>query len=231
MLLGCAPEPEAVIIDVTAAAPGATPEPQAAALGGKPKATVRDTVAYAYEGAEGPALYGAISYENTGDGALVPAKATFTFALEGKTEEVTFTPVFADQTIVLPGETAYAALWYPLAGITPGADVRLSASLEWEEASASPLRIEAGDLRLAHNYPAFTTLAGVLTPGADCPCNLIYAAFYDQAGALLGVWYFTENAHLMAGEPKAFTTHMKEFPLADLAERTAEIRAFGTGIE
>ncbi|MEA4971012.1 MAG: hypothetical protein VB051_10880 [Candidatus Pelethousia sp.] len=229
-----------MVIDVTGASAarpaeaGETQAPEAgepqAASKGSPKAEVKDTVAYAFKGAEGPVLYGALAYENTGSAPLTLTKATFAFALEGATEEVEFTPIFADQTVILPGETGYAALWYPLADIEPGADVRLSASLQWQAAEAR-IPIEVQNLRLAHNYPGFTTMAGVLIAEADCSCNLIYTAFYDANENLLGVWYFTENAHLVSAEPKAFTSHLKEFPLADLAERTAQIRAFGVGME
>ncbi len=233
-LLGCAKEPEAVVIDVTgasAARPAEAGETQAPASKGSPKAEIKDTVAYTFKGAEGPVLYGALAYENIGSAPLTLTKATFNFALEGKTEEVEFTPIFADQTVILPGETGYAALWYPLADIEPGADVRLSASLQWQAAAEARIPIEVQNLRLAHNYPGFTTMAGVLTAAADCPCNLIYTAFYDENESLLGVWYFTENAHLVSAEPKAFTSHLKDFPLADLAERTAQIRTFGVGME
>ncbi len=229
-----------MVIDVTGAsaarpaAAGATQAPEAgepqAAGKGSPKAEVKDTVAYAFKGAEGPVLYGALAYENTGSAPLTLTKVTFAFALDGATEEVEFTPIFADQTVILPGETGYAALWYSLADIEPGADVRLSASLQWQAAEAR-IPIEVQSLRLAHNYPGFTTMAGVLTAEADCSCNLIYTAFYDENENLLGVWYFTENAHLASAEPKAFTSHLKEFPLADLAERTAQIRALGVGME
>lgn len=230
-----------MVIDVTGsttAAPASNGPPATPAEGGTPgegagqgpRAEVRQTVAYALACAEGPALYGAAAYENTGDAPLRLTGASFTFTFNGQAEAVDFVPVFAAETIVLPGETAYAALWYTLPSLDPGAPVQLSASLQYEAAPAGRIAIQAGDIRLAHNYPAFTTMAGVLTAGADCPCNLVYTGFYDEGGALLGVWYFTDNAQLMAGEPKAFTTHMKELPIDGLAEQTAEVRAFGIGI-
>lgn len=241
LLLGCAKEQKAVVIDVTGgsaalAEPSGKPSPgdgqeSASSVKGGPRAEVRDTAAYALSGDEGPALYGAVAYENTGGAPLRLTKATFTFTFAGTAEEVEFTPVFADKTIVLPGETSYAALWYARPGLTPGIEVRLSATLQWEESSQSRIAIGAENIHLAHNYPAFTTMAGVLTAETDCPCNLVYTAFYGQSGDFLGVWYFTENAYLIAGEPKAFTTHMKEFPLADLAERAAQIRCFGIGMD
>ena len=47
---------------------------------------------------------------------LTPVSYThlFSFTLADYTEEVAFTPVFAKETVVLPGETAYAALWYKM---------------------------------------------------------------------------------------------------------------------
>ena len=198
---------------------------------GSPKAQVTDTVAYAFDGTQGPVLYGAAAYENTGSAPLTLTKVDFSFALAGKTEEVEFTPIFADETVILPGETGYAVLFYALPSVEPGADVRLTASLQWQEATQNHIPIEVENLHLAHNYPGFTTMAGMLTATADCPCNLIYTAFYDENDQLLGAWYFTENAQLIADEPKAFTSHLKDFPLADLAERTAHIHAFGVGME
>ena len=79
-------------------------------------------------------------------------------------EEVTFTPVFAKETVVLPGETAYAALWYTMADLVPGAQVALDASLSWEAAQAeSRIPIQVENIHLAHNYPAFVSMAGTIT--------------------------------------------------------------------
>lgn len=242
LLAGCAKEPETVVIGITATGlpeatsaavstqedPASTAQP---AAGGKTQAQVRDTVAYVLSCAEGPALYGAVAYENTGDTPLTITQADFVFTLSDHVEEVAFTPVFAKETVVLPGETGYAALWYTMADLTPGAQVELDASLSWEAAQAEGcIPIAVDNVHLAHNYPAFVSMAGTITAAQDCPCNIIYTAFYDQSDQLLGVWYFTDNAQLMGGEPKAFTTHMEELPLTDLADAAARVEAFGVGI-
>lgn len=243
LLVGCAKEPEVIVIGVTAtgqsdaASPAVLAEGETAAsqdqpaASGKAQAKVRDTVAYVLSCAEGPTLYGAVAYENTGDIPLTITQADFDFSLADYGEEVTFTPVFAKETVVLPGETAYAALWYTMADLTPGAQVELDVSLSWEAAKEEariPIQVE--NIHLAHNYPAFVSMAGTITAAQDCPCNIIYTAFYDQNDQLLGVWYFTDNAQLMAGEPKAFTTHMEELPLTDLADTAVRVEAFGVGI-
>lgn len=239
---GCSKEPETIVIGITAtgqpeaASSAASTEGEAAAsaqpaVSGKAQAKVRDTVAYVLSCAEGPALYGAVAYENTGDTPLTLTQADFAFTLADHVEEVTFTPVFAKETVVLPGETAYAALWYTMADLVPGAQVELDASLSWEAAQAeSRIPIQVENIHLAHNYPAFVSMAGTITAAQDCPCNIIYTAFYGQNDQLLGVWYFTDNAQLMGGEPKAFTTHMEELPLTDLADAAARVEAFGVGI-
>ena len=239
---GCSKEPETIVIGITAtgqpeaASSAASTEGEAAAsaqpaASGKAQAKVRDTVAYVLSCAEGPALYGAVAYENTGDTPLTLTQADFAFTLADHVEEVTFTPVFAKETVVLPGETAYAALWYTMADLVPGAQVALDASLSWEAAQAeSRIPIQVENIHLAHNYPAFVSMAGTITAAQDCPCNIIYTAFYDQDDRLLGVWYFTDNAQLMGGEPKAFTTHMTDLPLTDLADTAARVEAFGVGI-
>ena len=240
MLLGCSKEPEAVVIDVTGAssaaassAPtqydGATTDGTSVS-NGTPKVQVRDTAAYAFNGAKGPVLYGAVAYENTGTAPLTITEASFTFSFNNSTEEVNFTPIFAKNTIVPPGETAYAALWYAKPDVEPGTTVSLSASLKCEASDQSSIPIAVSNIHLAHNYPGFTTMTGAITPESDCPCNLVYAAFYGADEKFIGVWYFTENAQLIANEPKVFTSHMKEFPLADLAEQTAEIRAYAIGM-
>ena len=141
LLAGCAKEPETVVIGITVTgqadaaspavlaegAPAASPAPSDA--GGKTQAKVQDTVAYVLSCAEGPTLYGAVAYENTGDTPLTLTQADFAFTLADHVEEVTFTPVFAKETVVLPGETAYAALWYTMADLVPGAQVELSRQL------------------------------------------------------------------------------------------------------
>lgn len=239
---GCSKEPETIVIGITAtgqpeaASSAASTEGEAAAsaqpaASGKAQAKVQDTVAYVLSCAEGPTLYGAVAYENTGDTPLTITQADFSFTLDDYTEEVAFTPVFAKETVVLPGETAYAALWYTMADLVPGAQVELDASLSWEAAQAeSRIPIQVENIHLAHNYPAFVSMAGTITAAQDCPCNIIYTAFYGQNDQLLGVWYFTDNAQLMGGEPKAFTTHMTELPLTDLADTAARVEAFGVGI-
>lgn len=239
---GCSKEPETIVIGITATglpeatSSAASTEGEAAAsaqpaASGKAQAKVRDTVAYVLSCAEGPALYGAVAYENTGDTPLTLTQADFAFTLADHVEEVTFTPVFAKETVVLPGETAYAALWYTMADLVPGAQVELDASLSWEAAQAeSRILIQVENIHLAHNYPAFVSMAGTITAAQDCPCNIIYTAFYGQNDQLLGVWYFTDNAQLMGGEPKAFTTHMEELPLTDLADAAVRVETFGVGI-
>lgn len=243
LLAGCAKEPETVVIGITVTGqadaaspavlaegdPAASPAPSDA--GSKTQAKVQDTVAYVLSCAEGPTLYGAVAYENTGDTPLTLTQADFAFTLADHVEEVTFTPVFAKETVVLPGETAYAALWYTMADLVPGAQVELDASLSWEAAQAeSRIPIQVENIHLAHNYPAFVSMAGTITAAQDCPCNIIYTAFYGQNDQLLGVWYFTDNAQLMGGEPKAFTTHMEELPLTDLADAAVRVETFGVGI-
>ncbi len=234
LLLGCEKEPETVVIGMTAITPDAAGEslqPQADGAGGKAQAQVRDTVAYVLPCLEGPSLYGAAAYENTGDTPLYITQAEFTFSLPGLREEIQFTPVFSQETVVLPGETSYVALWYAYPDLTPGTEVTLDATLHWEATEGERVALSADSIHLARNYPAFVSMAGTVTAQQDCPCNLVYTAFYDEADQLLGVWYFTVNAQLFAGEPYSFTTHMKELPLPELEDQAARVESFGVGIQ
>ncbi|MDR0841487.1 MAG: hypothetical protein LBN26_08935 [Christensenellaceae bacterium] len=229
---GCAKD-EVVIVDVTGGVSVESSElpAEGASAAARAQVTVRDTAAYVLSGAEGTMLYGAVAYENTGDAPVVLTDAEFTFTADGNAIIHVFTPVFAEQTVVLPGESSYVALWRAESGLAPGTEATLAAKLSCKPCEGARNALAVDRIFLAHNYPAFTTMTGRVTAERDCPLNLLYTAFYDDAGGLLGVWYFTEGAQLMAGEALPFTQHMKSLPIEGLAEQTAQVRAFGVGIQ
>ncbi len=190
--------------------------------------SVADSTAWYFPGT----LYGGIAYKNEGSEPVVLTGASFTFSYSGKTQTSDFTPVAAEQDIVLPGETGYCTLWLPYDdALGVPEDLKVTAELTAATAARSPQPLAVADARLIQNYPGFATLSGSLkNPGAKaCDLNMVYAAFYNEQNKLLGVWYFTRNAVLQPGEDAAFVVHLQALPIEGLAEQTKEIRfrAFG----
>ncbi|HWR22164.1 MAG TPA: hypothetical protein VN366_01690 [Feifaniaceae bacterium] len=189
---------------------------------------VTDSAAWYFPGT----LYGGVAYQNQGSEPVTLAGASFTFSYSGKSQTSDFTPVAAEQDVVLPGESGYCTLWLPYDD-AQGAPENLTVTAELTAVAAaqSPQPLAVADARLIQNYPGFSTLSGSLkNPGAKpCGLNMVYAAFYGEQNKLLGVWYFTRNAVLQPGEDAAFVVHLQALPVEGLAEQTKEIRfrAFG----
>lgn len=194
-----------------------------------PAVTVRDTAAYVFDGAEGPTLYGAAAYENTGNRPIVLTGARLSFTVGGASQRHDYLPVMSDIAVLLPGETGFMAWWNPDSSLTPGAAAAMTAELTCAQTDSVPLTVTPRNIYLADNYPGFTTMTGTLESHVECSLNLIYTGFYDDSGKLLGVWHFTKNAPLDPGESKTFAVHMKELPIPGLAEKTKEIRTYGVG--
>lgn len=209
----------------TVSEPAATMEPGEAPA---PAVTVADTVAYVFDGAEGPTLYGAAAYENTGNCPVVLTGASLSFNVGGASQQHEYLPVMSDIAVLLPGETGFIAWWNPDQSLTPGS-AALAVELTCAETDAPRIRVTPKSIFLADNYPGFSTMTGSLESEGECSLNLVYTGFYDENGKLLGVWHFTKNAPLDPGESKNFAVHMKELPIENLAEKTAEIRTYGVG--
>lgn len=241
LFAGCADKPESTdTLEIGAAAASAPPagegktDPAQSPGTGSSVAkagaavAVTDSAAWYFPGT----LYGGVAYKNEGSAPVTLASATFTFSYSGKTQTSDFSPVAAEQDIVLPGETGYCTLWLPYddaLGVPENLTVK--AELTAQAAAQSPQPLAVGDAKLIQNYPGFATLSGSLkNPGAKpCNLNMVYAAFYGEDNKLLGVWYFTRNALLQPGEDAAFVVHLQALPIEGLAEQTKEIRfrAFG----
>ena len=214
--------------DLPAAAAGEENVPPASA---PPTAglSITGSAAYAFPGM----LYGGVSYTNESNAAMLLSEATFTFTYAGGTQQSTFVPVAAENDVVAPGETAYCTLWLPYDDTAGRPDsVTLQAQLSGAAATLSPRPLTVENARLIQNYPGFATLSGRLNnPGTDaCDLNMVYVGFYDQGGALLGVWHFTRNAVLQPGDGAAFVVHLQALPIEGLCENTAEMRFHAFGI-
>ena len=85
-----------------AAEPASTADPEAAP---SPAVVVTGTAAYVFDGAEGPTLYGAAAYENTGNCPVIITNAALSFNVGGTAYQYSFVPIMNDKTVVLPGET------------------------------------------------------------------------------------------------------------------------------
>lgn len=201
------------------------------------KASVKTTtsVAYAYETADGPILYGAVAYKNTGTANVVITKAAFTFRADETTVEHEFEPVLAQYDVVAPGETSFVTLWLQDSTISAGTDVTLEAKLSCTAAQNTRVNLEVTNLFLADNYPKFTTMSGTVTNAASTECAffMTYVGFYDENENLLGVWYFTKNVRLEAGSGIDFVTRMEDLPINGLSEtaKTMVAGAFGFNYE
>lgn len=191
--------------------------------------TVTDTAAYIFQGQEGMTLYGAAAYKNTGNCPITVTNATFDFTVNGAPRSFDFLPIMNDVTVVLPGETSFVAFWQADDSLTADSTLSLSARLSCNQAETSRITVSPSNIYLADNYPGFTTMTGNISSDGSCSLNLVYVGFYDEADEFLGVWHFTKNARLEAGETKSFTVHMKELPIAQLAEKTARVRVLGVG--
>ena len=195
-------------------------------------ATVRvlSTVAYLFDDAN--VLYGAVEYRNDGNCPVVLSGAKFVFDSGAYSLEQEFTPMLCQYDVLYPGDTSYVTYW----GVTDeGAqfrsDIGLTASLECEKAAVDRIDLEVDGLLVADNYPGFSTLSGIVEnkSGTDCNLNLIYAAFYDDSGSLIGVWHFSENATLKSGVAQSFVGNMTELAIDGLSSRVSAIKATGFG--
>lgn len=207
--------------------PLSTADPEAAP---SPAVTVTGTAAYVFEGAEGPTLYGAAAYENTGNCPVIITNAALSFNVGGTAYQYSFVPIMNDKTVVLPGETSFVAFWHKDASLSPGTTAAMAASLDCAMAEGRGVTVYAKDVFLADNYPGFTTVTGTLSSDGECGLNLVYIGFYDSGDNLIGVWHFTKNAPMDGGDSKSFAIHMKELPIEGLAERTASVRVIGVGL-
>lgn len=224
--LGASPDADPVDMNTQA--------PVKAGYGLSPQVKVMASVAYLFEGEKGSILYGAAEYKNTGDCPVTVSNASFEFNLGGSRYKEETTPALNAYDIVLPGETSYVAAWIEKEDIEykEGNEVAVSVQLSPARSLDTPLKLTAGKLYIAQNYPGFCTLSGSLTNESmdDCDLNMIYSAFYDKKGDLLGVWNFSKNVLLAPGDEKAFVVHMRALPIPDLAQNTSEIKTVGFGI-
>ena len=192
--------------------------------------SVINSVAYLFD--EGNVLYGAIEYRNDGNCPLVLTGAKFVFTSGAYSLEKGFTPMLCQYDVLYPGDTSYVTYWgAPDEDAQFRSDIDLTASLECEKAAADRIDLEVSELLIADNYPGFSTLSGTVEnkSGTDCNLNLIYAAFYDGSGSLMGVWHFSENATLKSGVAHSFVVDMTELAIDGLSSRASAIKASGFG--
>lgn len=208
---------------------------EAPANAGKASVETTALVAYAYEAAGSPALYGAVAYKNTGTANVMITKAAFTFRAGETTVEHEFEPVLAQYDVVAPGETSFVTLWLTDSTIPAGTEVTLEAKLTCAAAQNTRVDLKVTNLFLADNYPKFTTMSGTVTNAASTECAffMTYVGFYDENENLLGVWYFTKNVRLEAGGGIDFVTRMEDLPINGLSEtaKTMVAGAFGFNYE
>ncbi len=177
----------------------------------------------------GETLYGAAACRNDGDCPVKITDAEFAFSWSGGSRKESFTPVYAEYDVLLPGETTYVSCW--LGDTRAKGDVELSAQVGCARTEDAAMPFEAERARLIRNYPGFATLSGRLTNRSEHEFTLsvVQAGFYDEDGAFLGAWHFTRNAQLAPDAQKNFVVHLKSLPIPDLADNCAKIdlHAFG----
>ena len=121
-----------------AAEPAATADPGAVP---SPAVTLTGTAAYVFDGAEGPTLYGAAAYENTGNCPVIITNATLSFNVGGTAYQYSFVPIMNDKTVVLPGETSFVAFWHKDSSLTPGTAAAMTASLDCAKAEGRDVTV------------------------------------------------------------------------------------------
>ncbi len=214
------------------ASPAAKPAPSPAA---RAEFTAGKQVAYVFGEGEDALLYCGFEAINTGDCPAIIETVHAQFRVEGAdrfSEE--FSPVAGEYDVVAPGEKTYCALWLPARKELPESPViTLTLELSAIPSSSQALPLTVKNVRIIQNYPDFATVSGSLwnESGEECPLNVVYTAFYDQAGELLGVFHFTKNAGMYADEFKNFVVHLQPLPIENLAENTATIETHAFGIE
>ncbi len=214
-------------------APVPTPEPAASAA--HAEFTEGKQVVHVFgEGADA-LLYCGFEAFNTGDCPAVLEMVSAEFRVEdaGRFSEE-FSPVAGEYDVVAPGEKTYCALWLSAREALPdNPSVTLSLELFAQPSEASALELSVKNARIIQNYPGFATVSGSLwnESGEECPLNVVYTAFYDSAGELLGVFHFTKNAAMYADEFKNFVVHLRPLPIENLAENTAMIETHAFGLE
>jgi hypothetical protein len=158
-------------------------------------------------------------------------EAVFTFETETGTVTETAAPFAGGYDVVNPGETGCFTVFLPMEEGTAAAVSSLNAIVSGQAAQREARMLSVSDARLIKNYP-FPTLSGSLKneSAETTSLNMVYVQFYDEADALLGVWYFPYNAMLTAGQSTSFVVHMRSFNPPGLYENTArmEFYAYGT---
>ncbi len=225
-----APPSSEDVTDITLT-PFSPAETSAAQNAGKASVEVVSAVARAYSPDGQPTLYGAVEFKNTGTANAVVTNASFTFSVNGTEVKHEFEPVLSQYDVVAPGESSFVTLWLPNSSVSAGSAVTLTAELTCEAAANARTNIEVDNLFLADNYPGFTTMSGSLKNASpeEQSFLMVYVGFYDENGALLGVWYFTKNIRLDAGGGTNFVTRMENLPVNGLSAtvKTMKTSAFG----
>lgn len=239
-------DPSGIEVPTTVQAP-VTPKPRVATggetvqqddtltYGVAPAARVDATAAYIFDnGDSNYVLYAAVEYTSTGDCPAVVSTANIVFTAGGKSYSLTFTPPLSEYGPVLPGESAYMAVWHSVKDevLTADAAISVAVTLNCVKGRTERTGVTGSSLYITQNYPDFATLTGKLTGDSAVPAqmNMVYCAFYDESGKLLGVWYFTKNAQLPADEKRSFAVQLRALPIPGLADNTAEILVTGFGM-
>ncbi len=239
-LAACAaPEPAAPTPAPSLATPSPTPapteEPPVPVTVVRPEFTPGKRVAHIFGEGEDALLYCGFEAINTGDCPAVIETVYAEFDVEGAGRFSTdFSPVAGEYDVIQPGGKTFCALWLPAReGLPENPAVTLSLELSALPSDAGAIELAVKNARVIQNYPAFATVSGSLwnESGEECPLNVVYTAFYDQAGELLGVFHFTKNASMYADEFKNFVVHMQPLPIENLAENTVTIETHAFGIE
>ena len=198
-----------------------------------PAASVTGAAAYILStSAAESSVYGAVEYKNTGNCYVYLSSATLNFTCGDVEFSEDFQPLTGASDVLAPGESSYIAVWTSTAKeLAEGSAITVDATLNVTQCDETRIKLRVGNLFVAENYPGVGTVTGTVfnDNDSDCPINIIYLGFYDKDSKLLGVWYFTKDASIPAGENKTFFENMNGLPIKDLSANTASIqgRAFG----
>lgn len=230
--LGAQPQPAATP-QITASADGIIDVEAEPVANGTPKVTVTDGVAYLIEDGESRQLYAAIEYKNTGSAPMIITACELTLECNGRSAAVQPELPLAQYDIVAPDESGYIVYYGDAALLElqegDGGAVTVSAELSCAIAEGERQSLRLSNLYLVKNYPRFATLTGTIDAGSECDAslNMLYVGFYDEAGKLIAVYNFTQNAVFENGGSRNFTRHMRGLNIEGLTQNTASMRGVG----
>ncbi|HHT86575.1 MAG TPA: hypothetical protein GXZ61_02760 [Clostridiales bacterium] len=185
---------------------------------------------YYFANETGNQIYFAIEYKNSGDCPLIVNNVSVKFRVNDAEYSKDFEPVSYNYYVVFPNESGYIAIWTDDLYSNGAENVNIEIiDVSLDALPKIPERnlVEVKNVKIVQNFADFATVTGDIELGStDFTACTVFCAFYDEANALLGVWYFS-----IFDDTESFTTQLISLPIPELAQKTKSIKAIGFGID